>query len=115
VSDDGEGTEEMVDDDDGVEHHKESLGDVEVVVERPISLGLKVLDAVVRQVADSSTGQGGQLERGNIDDAVLGDLGLQGLEGVANGIIAPAGLEDLSRVCWWLGDTGLIRHEADGG
>jgi hypothetical protein len=89
----------VVEGDDRVEHHEEGLGDVQVVLEGAGRLGLKVLDAVVRDVADGAAGQTGELERGDADDAVLAELCLEGAQRVADIFVAGACRQDFPGVC----------------
>lgn len=91
--------EEVIDGYDSIEEHEEALGDVQDIFQVSLGLGLEVLDAIVSHIANSSSGQRRQSQRGDVGDAVLRQLGFKVGQRVGFQAMLGARDEGLAWVC----------------
>ena len=96
----GDCREEVVECDDGVEDHEQSLRYTEIILQGSSDFRFKILDAIVRDVANSTTTQPWEFERGDANYPVVRELCLQSLQGIDFVAISGAGFQNFPRI-WW--------------
>ena len=96
MRDDLDGLKEVVVYEQRVREHEDGFRNPQAVLQRPRRLWLKVLNRVVRDIADGAAGERGHL--GDLDVSVDGELALEGEHGIALDCLIGPDLDQLERI-----------------
>lgn len=91
--------EEMVEGDNGLEHHKKRLGDPQHVPEWPSRLGLKVSNTVIPHISDGPSGERWEYQPGDCRNTKLREFFFKDGERIALGTMTWPSLENFIRLC----------------